>query len=245
MKTIVHLLILIFSTYFNWASAQSSLGPWFALEQVAFFKPHVDAAAGYHAKYDIPNMVALGLSWARPTGKGVLHINVFTDRMRIAYTAGQALPRSAIFFNESRHELARLGVRGSYLRRLVLAKRATVLLGPGLGVTGMHVEASEGSGYYTTNVDYRDSLGSIIGSGPSIVNWTHGKREPGSFYPAYGSVHLLLQLRYRPWVRWEIAADICPELTITPWIREAGVHFTSNYTLRSGLGMYYVLTTHE
>lgn len=217
------------------------MGPWCALEHVTFFTPHVDSDAGYYAEYDVPNTLAFGLSWSRPTDKGLLQISAFMDRMRIAYTTGQPLPASAVFHNQSRHNLARLGVRGSYLGCLVRVERATVLLGPGLGVTGMHVEASEGSGYYTTNVDYRDSLGAIIGSGRSTVNWTHGKREPGSFYPAYGSVHLMLQLRYRPWVRWEIAADICPELTITPWIREPGVHFTSSYTLRSGVGILYTL----
>lgn len=222
-------------------SAQSSLGPWFALEQVTFFKPHVDAAAGYYAEYNVTNTIALGISWSRPTGKGVLYISAFTDRMRIAYTAGQILPMSAIFYNESHHELARLGVRSSYLGRLVHAERTTILLGPGLGVTGMHVEASEGGGYYTKTVDYRDSSGAIIGSGPSIVEWKHAIRAPGSFLPVYGSVHLLLQLRYRPWSRWEIAAEMCPELTITPWIRDPGIHFTSNFTLRNGIGIFYAM----
>lgn len=236
---------LLFLILFNRASAQFSLGPWFAVESIAFFKPHADASAGYYAKYDVPNTVALGLAWTKPVGKGVLQIGVFTDRMYVAYTAGQILPKSAIFFNESQHQLARLGARGSYLGRLVRTKEASVLLGPGVGVTFTHVEASVGSGYYTINTDYRDSTGTIVGSGPMIVEWKHNKREPRSFYPACGSIHLILQLRYHLWARWEVAADICPELTVTPWIRDAGIHFTSNYTWRSGIGVFYTFNPTE
>lgn len=216
--------VILFSTIFTEVCAQSSIGPWCALEQVTFFIPNVDADAGYHAEYDVPNAVTFGLSWSRPTGKGVLHVSAFVDRIRIAYTAGQTLPASAAFYNKSRHELTRLGLRVSYLGHLARGGRITILLGPGVGATGMHVNTSEG-----------------IGSGLGQASWTHTGREPGSFYPAYGSIHLLLQLRFRAWPRWEIAAGICPEVTITPWIRDSGVHFTSNFTLRNSIGVYYTL----
>lgn len=216
--------MLLFPIFLTEVSAQSSIGLTCALEQFSFFTPHVDADAGYYADYDVPNTVAFSLCWSRPTGKGVLHLSAFADRIRIVYTAGQNLPASAAFYNQSRHELARLGLRGSYLGHLVQGERTTILLGPGVGITGMHVNASEGGGF-----------------GRGQAPWTHGDRDPGSFYPAYGSVHLLLQLRYHPWSRWEIAADLCPELAITPWVKDPGIHFTSNYTFRSGLGVLYTL----
>lgn len=56
--------LILFSIFLTEVSAQSSIGPWFALEQVTFFTPHVDADAGYYAEYDVPNTVAFGLCWS-------------------------------------------------------------------------------------------------------------------------------------------------------------------------------------